>query len=85
MTLNQDTRARAEAALTELTEAVAAEIVEAGGTGMRNDEVARALGLETSVNGGQRNHLTHALLNRLVEQGRLERDKRGSRIYYRKP
>ena len=50
--------------------------------GLRNDEVARALGLESSFEGGQRNYLTHAILSALVQQGILSRDKRGARVYY---
>lgn len=75
-------RMRAEAGLAEIFAAVKAEVSAAGAVGLRNDEVARALGLESSVNGGQRNHLTHAILNSLVENGVLARRKEGARVYY---
>jgi hypothetical protein len=75
-------RATAEAALRDIVQAVEAEAIAAGDRGLRNDQVARALGLETSVNGGQRNHLTHAILNMLVEEGRLQRRKEGARVFY---
>ena len=82
MTSQVGNRARAEAALLQIVEAILAEVAGAGVEGMRNDQVARSLGLETSVNGGQRNHLTHALLNQLVEEGRLSRTKKGKNVYY---
>ena len=77
-------RARAEAGLAEIVAAVKAEVASAGESGLRNDQVARALGLESSVNGGQRNHLTHAVLNGLVAAGELTRRKEGVRVYYSK-
>lgn len=78
-------RERAERALSDMVEAIRAEVTQAGEAGLRNDEVARALGLETSINGGQRNHLTHALLNRLVAEGSLKRVEDGHRIKYQIP
>ena len=75
-------RERAGHALEQIVDAIRAEVAQAGAEGLRNDEVARALGLETSVGDGQRNHLTHALLNRLARDRILVRDKRGARIYY---
>lgn len=78
-------RVRAEAALAALREIIFSEVAAAGKAGVRNSEVARSLGLETSVNGGQRNHLTHALLNGLVASGRLARRNEGAKVIYSVP
>lgn len=51
--------------------------------GARNDEVARGLDLESSFEGGQRNSLTHTILNDLVRKEVLVREKRGHRVYYK--
>lgn len=72
---------QASAALAVLTEVV--RLFVAGRTeGARNDEVARTLELQTDIKGGQRNHLTHAILNGLVARGTLKRVERGRYIYY---
>ncbi len=50
--------------------------------GVRNDEVARGLNLETNFNGGQRNYLTFSILSALVQSGKVTREKRSSWVYY---
>lgn len=77
---SDEDRAKAQSGLTAIREAIEAEVVRAAEQGLRNDEVARALDLETDINGGQRNHLTHAILNGLVAEARLVRERRGHRI-----
>lgn len=79
--MSEKIRERAQQGLGILSDAVR-DFVFDHPEGLRNDEVARALGLESSFNGGQRNYLTHAVLNGLVQHGQLVRDKRGSRVYY---
>lgn len=75
-------RDRASTALHTIIDVIE-EAVRSAPAGLRNSEVAAALGLETDVNGGQRNHLTHGLLARLCAQGRLTKEKRGTAAYYR--
>lgn len=75
-------RAKAEAGLLAISQAVEAEVRAAGEDGLRNDQVAKLLGLQTSVGEGQRNHLTHAVLNRLVATGALKRESRGVNVFY---
>ena len=74
-------RTRAEAALSDILEIVVA-LVRGSPEGLRNSDVAQMLGLETDVNGGQRIHFTHAVLNKLVRDGHLKREQRGRFIYY---
>lgn len=50
--------------------------------GVTNSEIARALGLESQFQGGQRNYLTHALLSQLVQEGRITRSERGHNVIY---
>lgn len=73
---------KAVQALHTLREVIAAEVTSAGPQGLRNSEVAQRLELHTNVNGGQRNHLTHALLNQLVIDGTLTRRAEGKAIFY---
>lgn len=47
-----------------------------------NAETAAALGLKSSFNGGQRNYLTFASLNMLIEEGKLTRTQVGRNIRY---
>jgi hypothetical protein len=47
-----------------------------------NVEIAKALGLESSFKGGQRNYLTFSLLADAVAEGALTRTKVGSNIRY---
>lgn len=74
-------KGRAEGGLAEITAAVRA-LVGSRPEGVRNSDVARELGLQTHVGGGQRNHLTHAVLTELVRNGTVTRDKHGVHIYY---
>lgn len=50
--------------------------------GQNNAEIAIALGLESSFEGGQRNYLSFALLGDAVRSGRIKREKAGRNIRY---
>lgn len=41
--------------------------------GLRNAEIADALGLRSSMNGNQKDYLTYSVLGILMQQGRVER------------
>lgn len=47
--------------------------------GLINNEIARQLGLESDFNGRQRNYLTYSVLGGLLKDGRVRREKVGSR------
>jgi hypothetical protein len=47
-----------------------------------NAEIAAALGLESSFEGGHRNYLTFSLLSQAVESGSLIRSKDGANVRY---
>lgn len=79
--MTDDCKSRAQRGLAAISGAVE-EFVLGQPEGARNDEVARALGLQSSFAGSHRNHLTHAILNQLVDIGKLVREKRGVRVYY---
>lgn len=51
--------------------------------GQTNAEIAVALGLESSFEGGQRNYLSFSLLCDAVADGHLVREKFGRNIRYR--
>lgn len=53
------------------------------GAHQTNAEISRALDLESSFQGGQRNYLCHALLSGLAERGRLVRYKDGNLVRYK--
>lgn len=53
-----------------------------GNPGQTNAEIAVALGLESSFEGGQRNYLSFSLLCDAVADGRLIREKTGRNIRY---
>ena len=80
----EEIRNAAQEAFKALCEAVFAFVALHEG-GVRNDEVAKGLSLETNFEGGQRNYLTFTALIALVQCGRLMRDKKGSRVYYMLP
>lgn len=73
---------RAEQLRDELAELVY-EYVSAN-EGVTNAEVAQAMKIESGFEGAHRNYFSHALLSRLVEAGRLQREKVGSRVRYRR-
>lgn len=50
--------------------------------GLRNADVAHDLGLESDHEGQQRDYLTYSVLGLLLKERRVEKIKRGSRIYY---
>lgn len=50
--------------------------------GQTNAEIAVALGLESSFEGGQRNYLSFALLSDAVKAGRMARERVGRNIRY---
>ena len=76
-----DLKSKAVRGLTEIREAILA-LIGSHSEGLRNSDVARELGLQTHVNGGQRNHLTHAILADLTRDGVIRREKRGFQVYY---
>lgn len=49
-------------------------LLEAHPQGLRNVEIADALGLRSSIRGGQRNYLTYSVLGGLMERGAVAQD-----------
>ena len=49
-------------------------LLEANPQGLRNSQIADALGLGSSIRGGQRNYLTYSVLGGLTERGEVVQD-----------
>lgn len=63
-------RDRAQFALKELEETIVQFVAQT--PGVRNIEIVRALGLESSYQGKQKNYLSWSLVGRLLADGRLQ-------------
>ena len=50
-------------------------LLEANPQGLRNSQIADALGLRSSIRGGQRNYLTYSVLGGLMERGEVVQDR----------
>ena len=57
-------------------------LLEANPQGLRNSQIADALGLRSSIRGGQRNYLTYSVLGGLMERGEVVQD-RETKIFAR--
>ena len=49
-------------------------LLEANPQGLRNSQIADALGLRSSIRSGQRNYLTYSVLGGLMERGEVVQD-----------
>ncbi len=70
--------ARAQAGLAEIENAILSLLRE-NPEGLINNEIARALDLESDFEGRQRNYLTYSVLGGLMKRGVVRRDRDGSR------
>ena len=57
-------------------------LLEAHPRGLRNVQIADALGLRSSIHGGQRNYLTYSVLGGLIERGAVVQD-RNTKVFTR--
>lgn len=51
--------------------------------GVGNSQIARDLGLESDFQGKQKQYLSWSVIGLLVNEGRVEYEKRGRRMFYR--
>ena len=57
-------------------------LLEAHPQGLRNVQIADALGLRSSIRGGQRNYLTYSVLGGLMARGAVAQD-RNTKVFTR--
>ena len=53
-------------------------LLESHPAGLRNSQIADALGLRSSIRGRQRNYLTYSVLGGLMDQGKVAQDQETS-------
>lgn len=59
-------------------------LLESNPQGLRNSQIADALGLRSSIRGGQRNYLTYSVLGGLMARGVVAQN-RESKVFTRMP
>jgi len=75
--------ARSKKALEEL-EMCVEQLLQDSPEGLRNSDIADALGLRSSMNGSQKDYLTYSVLGILMQQGRVIKDlDRAHSVVYR--
>lgn len=78
-----DLNARSRKALEEL-EMCVEQLLQDTPEGLRNSDIADALGLRSSMNGSQKDYLTYSVLGILMQQGRVIKDSgRAHSVVYR--
>jgi hypothetical protein len=75
-----DCRDRAQNGFREISEAVAG-LLQLHPNGLRNVEIAKALGLESDSSESQRNYFTWKILAAFVTQGRVEKSNDRRAVY----
>ena len=68
-----DARLLAQEGLRHIEDAILM-LLEAHPQGLRNAQIADALGLRSSIRGGQRNYLTYSVLGGLMARGAVTQD-----------
>lgn len=71
----------AQQGLCLLEEAILAALAEHK-DGLYNNELARLLQIESNYEGKQANYLSYSILGGLLRNGRIVKEKRGSRTFY---
>lgn len=74
-------RAKAEMGLALIKEAMLSHL-SAHPEGLRNAEFAHHLGLESDHEGAQKDYLTYSVLGVLMNEGEVEKVKRGPNTFY---
>lgn len=63
-----------------LLKAAVLELAKANASGVRNADVASALGLRSDYGGGSKDYLSYSILGNLMREGKLERSKSGRHV-----
>ena len=75
--------AQAQAGVAQIEEAILSLLAEYE-DGLINNEIARALGLESDFQGRQRNYLTYSVLGGMMKKGLIVREQIGRRQPFKK-
>ena len=80
MVENIEPRQQAQSGLRQIEEAII-RLLDANPQGLRNVDIARALGLNFDFSGRYKNHVTHGTLARLESRGLVSRDE-SDKLYF---
>jgi hypothetical protein len=75
---------QAQAGLKQIQEAIVA-LLRREPDGLRNGEIAEALGLRSDFRGRQKDYLTYSVLGGLIRQGRVAWDQKTKKFTAREP